>query len=78
MVEGNSPQNCLYRFESDTGVNNYFGQLSERFMYESAKLVKAVRLRHCPHKLGQWQMWSLRKSEKLEEPDRNGSGPHFN
>ena len=52
MVEGNSLQNCLYRFESDKGVNNYFGQLSERFMYESAKLVKAVRLRHCPHKLG--------------------------
>jgi hypothetical protein len=25
---------------------------------------------------GRWQMWSLRKSEKLEDPDRNGDGPH--
>ena len=27
-------------------INN--GQLSERIMYESAKLIRAVRLRHCP------------------------------
>ena len=24
MVEGNSPQHCLYRFESDTGVKKYY------------------------------------------------------
>lgn len=48
MAVGSGPQHRLYRFESDTGVKLNLGQLSDRIMYESAKLIRAVRLRHCP------------------------------